>query len=143
MLLNLVGDLGTEGVRVRFAGDVDREVVSDAELVKLALRPLVENGLTYGQPRHGHGHRRRRARGHQLGGSRRRLPPHQRADRPAVPARPPLGRAGGAAGLGAGLGLTLAKAYAQVLSGEVSGRAGEHGTVFWVKVPAPAAEGAW
>ena len=40
VLLNLVDDLGTEGVRVRFAGDVDAEVVGDAELVKLALRPL-------------------------------------------------------------------------------------------------------
>ncbi|HYN18803.1 MAG TPA: ATP-binding protein, partial [Actinomycetes bacterium] len=45
-------------------------------------------------------------------------------------------------GSGAGLGLTLAKAYAQVLGGEVGGRADEQGTVFWVKVPAPAAEGA-
>ena len=48
VLLTLVDDLGTEGVRVRFAGDVDSEAVGDAELVKLALRPLVENGLTYG-----------------------------------------------------------------------------------------------
>src|SRR4029450_12008518 len=50
VLLTLVDDLGTEGVRVRFAGDVDSEAIGDAELVKLALRPLVENGLTYGPP---------------------------------------------------------------------------------------------
>jgi hypothetical protein len=29
-----------------------------------------------------------------------------------------------------------------VLGGEVGGKADEQGTVFWVKVPAPAAEGA-
>ena len=37
-------ELGTEGVRVQPAGDVDTEVVGDSELVGLALRPLVENG---------------------------------------------------------------------------------------------------
>src|ERR687895_519412 len=100
VLLNLVDDLGTEGVRVRFAGDVDLEVVGDAELVKLALRPLVENGLTYG-PRLGMvtvpgG---RGAGGHRGGAPRGGPPPHQRADQPAVPALPPLRRAGGAAGL--------------------------------------------
>src|SRR4030095_10390917 len=44
-------------------------------------------------------------------------------------------------GSGAGLGLTLARAYAQVLSGEVGGRADEQGTGFLGKVPDPAAEG--
>src|SRR5919202_1698205 len=48
LLLTLIDDLGTEGVRVQPAGDVDVEVVGDAELVRLALRPLVENGLVYG-----------------------------------------------------------------------------------------------
>jgi two-component system phosphate regulon sensor histidine kinase PhoR len=112
VLLNLVDDLGTEGVRVRFAGDVDREVVGDDELVKLALRPLVENRLT-------------NERISQL------FRPFTRSDEPKE-----------RRGSGAGLGLTLARAYAQVLSGEVGGRADEQGTVFWVKVPAPAAEGA-
>src|SRR6266540_2696551 len=48
VLLALVDDLSEEGVRVRFAGAADAELVGDAELVKLALRPLVENGLAYG-----------------------------------------------------------------------------------------------
>src|SRR6266545_4240461 len=48
VLLKLIDELGTEGVRVQPAGDVDAEVVGDAELVGLALRPLVENGLVYG-----------------------------------------------------------------------------------------------
>jgi signal transduction histidine kinase len=43
-------------------------------------------------------------------------------------------------GSGAGLGLTLARSYAEVLNGTVGGRADEHGTVFWLEVPAPAAE---
>src|SRR5918999_602972 len=130
VLLNLVDDLGTEGVRVRFAGDVDLEVVGDAELVKLALRPLVENGLTYG-PRLGmvtvtvDAPRLTNERISQL------FRPFTRSDEP-VERR----------GSGAGLGLTLAKAYAQVLGGEVGGRADEQGTGFWGKVPAPAAEGA-
>ena len=96
VLLTLVDDLGTEGVRVRFAGDVDSEAVGDAELVKLPIQ-----GVRAGSDE-------------------------------------PVERRGS----GAGLGLTLAKAYAQVLGGEVGGRADERGTVFWIKVPAPAAEGA-
>ena len=67
-------------------------------------------------------------------------------DRPERRVNPPEVQPAGSAvlgrGSGAGLGLTLAKAYAQVLGGQVGGRADEQGTVFWVKVPAPAAEGA-
>src|SRR6266542_2464443 len=48
VLLNLIDDLGTEGVRVESAGDMEAEIVGDAELVRMALRPLVENGLVYG-----------------------------------------------------------------------------------------------
>ena len=48
VLLKLIDELGTEGVRVQPAGEVDAEMVGDAELVGLALRPLVENGLVYG-----------------------------------------------------------------------------------------------
>jgi signal transduction histidine kinase len=45
-------------------------------------------------------------------------------------------------GSGAGLGLTLARSYAEVLGGTVGGHADEHGTVFWIEVPTPGAEGA-
>src|SRR5215216_6124559 len=143
LLLNLVDDLGTEGVRVRFAGDVDTEVVGDAELVKLALRPLVENGLTYG-PRLGMvtvtvdvGPEGTSWEVHD-GGSRLTNELISQLFRPFTRSDEPVERRGS----GAGLGLTLAKAYAQVLGGQVGGRADEQGTVFWVKVPAPAAEGA-
>jgi signal transduction histidine kinase len=37
--------------------------------------------------------------------------------------------------------LTLARAYANVLGGTVGGNADEHGTVFWIEVPVPVAEG--
>jgi signal transduction histidine kinase len=143
VLLTLVDDLGTEGVRVRFAGDVDSEVVGDAELVKLALRPLVENGLTYG-PRLGMvtvtvdaGPQGTAWEVHD-GGSRLTNERISQLFRPFTRSDEPVERRGS----GAGLGLTLAKAYAQVLGGEVGGRADEQGTVFWIKVPAPAAEGA-
>jgi signal transduction histidine kinase len=143
VLLNLVDDLGTEGVRVRFAGDVDSEVVGDAELVKLALRPLVENGLTYG-PRLGMvtvtvdaGPQGTAWEVHD-GGSRLTNERISQLFRPFTRSDEPVERRGS----GAGLGLTLAKAYAQVLGGQVGGRADEQGTVFWIKVPAPAAEGA-
>ena len=147
VLLNLVDDLGTEGitegVRVRFAGDVDSEAIGDAELVKLALRPLVENGLTYG-PRLGMvtvtviaGPEHTNWEVHD-GGSRLTNERISQLFRPFTRSDEPVERRGS----GAGLGLTLAKAYAQVLGGQVGGRADEQGTVFWVKVPAPAAEGA-
>jgi two-component system, OmpR family, phosphate regulon sensor histidine kinase PhoR len=142
LLLTLVDELGTEGVRVRFAGDVDTEMVGDAELVRLALRPLVENGLEYG-PRlgmvtvtvtvdpdggsrwevHDGGFRLTNERISQL------FRPFTRSDEP-VERR----------GSGAGLGLTLARSYAEVLNGAVGGRADEHGTVFWIEVPAPTGE---
>ncbi|HTE68272.1 MAG TPA: HAMP domain-containing sensor histidine kinase, partial [Actinomycetes bacterium] len=143
VLLNLVDDLGTEGVRVRFAGDVDAEAVGDAELVKLALRPLVENGLTYG-PRLGMvtvtviaGPEHTNWEVHD-GGSRLTNERISQLFRPFTRSDEPVERRGS----GAGLGLTLARAYAEVLDGQVGGKADEQGTVFWVKVPAPAAEGA-
>src|SRR5919108_2859474 len=48
LLIELIDDLGAEGSRVKGAGDLDIKVTSDAELVRVALRPLVENALTYG-----------------------------------------------------------------------------------------------
>jgi len=48
VLLNLVDDLGMEGARVRSAGDIDVGIVGDAELVRMALRPLVETVLSTG-----------------------------------------------------------------------------------------------
>ena len=141
VLLNLVDDLGTEGVRVRFAGDVDAEVVADAELVKLALRPLVENGLAYG-PRLGMvtitvtgGPEGSRWEVHDAG-SRLTNERLSQLFRPFTRSDEPVERRGS----GAGLGLTLARSYAEVLNGTVGGRADEHGTVFWLEVPAPAGE---
>jgi signal transduction histidine kinase len=142
MLVTLVDDLGEEGVRVRFAGDVDAEVVCDTELVKLTLRPLVENGLAYG-PRLGmvtitvaSSPERTRWEVHDggswLGDDRigQLFRPFTRSDEPTE-----------RRGSGAGLGLTLARAYANVLGGTVGGNADEHGTVFWIEVPVPVAEG--
>ena len=48
LLIELIDDLGSEGSRVKGAGDLDVKVTSDAELIRVALRPLVENALTYG-----------------------------------------------------------------------------------------------
>jgi signal transduction histidine kinase len=141
VLLTLVDDLSEEGVRVRFAGDVDVEVVGDAELVKLALRPLVENGLAYG-PRLGMvtvtvaaAPEHTRWEVHD-GGSRLTNEGISELFRPFTRSDEPVERRGS----GAGLGLTLARAYAQVLGGTVGGRADQHGTVFWVDVPVPATE---
>ena len=141
MLLNLVDDLGTEGVRVRFAGDVDSEVVGDAELVKLALRPLVENGLVYG-PRLGMvtvavtvTAGRSRWEVHDSG-SRLTNEALSQLFRPFIRSDEPVERRGS----GAGLGLTLARSYAEVLGGTVGGRADAGGTSFWIEVPAPAGE---
>jgi signal transduction histidine kinase len=143
VLLNLVDDLGAEGVRVRFAGDLDPEVVGDAENVKLALRPLVENGLEYG-PRLGMvtvtvtaGPEATRWEVHD-GGLRLTNERISELFRPFTRSDEPVERRGS----GAGLGLTLARAYAEVLGGSVGGKADDHGTVFWIEVPAPAAEGA-
>jgi signal transduction histidine kinase len=141
-LLNVIDELGTEGVRVQPAGDVDSEVVGDAELVGLALRPLVENGLVYG-PRlgmvtvtvtgyaevtrwevHDDGSRLTSDALEQL------FKPFQRSDEP-VERR----------GSGAGLGLTLTRAYAEVMGGSVGGRVDEHGTAFWIEIPAKPYEG--
>jgi signal transduction histidine kinase len=141
VLLTLVDDLSEEGVRVRFAGDVDAEVVGDAELVKLALRPLVENGLAYG-PRLGMvtvtvaaAPEHTRWEVHD-GGSRLTNERISELFRPFTRSDEPVERRGG----GAGRGVSQARAYAQVLGGTVGGRADEHGTVFWVEVPVPATE---
>ena len=143
VLLALVDDLSEEGVRVRFAGAADAELVGDAELVKLALRPLVENGLAYG-PRLGMvtvtvsaGPERSRWEVHD-GGSRLTNERINQLFRPFTRSDEPVERRGS----GAGLGLTLARSYAEVLGGTVGGHTDEQGTVFWIEVPTPGAEGA-
>jgi signal transduction histidine kinase len=141
VLLNLVDDLGTEGVRVQPAGDVDVEIVGDAELVRMALRPLVENGLVYG-PRLGMvtvrvsaDPGRSRWEVHDTG---TRLSSEAMSElfRPFIRSDEPIERRGS----GAGLGLTLARAYAEVLGGGVGGRVDEHGTAFWLDIPTPTSE---
>ena len=141
VLLNLVDDLGTEGVRVQSSGDVDVEIVGDAELVRMALRPLVENGLVYG-PRLGMvtvkvtaESERSRWKVHDTG---TRLSSEAMSDlfRPFIRSDEPIERRGS----GAGLGLTLARAYAEVLGGGVGGRVDKNGTVFWLDIPTPTSE---
>jgi signal transduction histidine kinase len=143
VLLALVDDLSEEGVRVRSAGDVDAELVGDAELVKLALRPLVENGLAYG-PRLGMvtvtvaaAPERSRWEVHD-GGSRLTNEHISQLFRPFTRSDEPVERRGA----GAGLGLTLTRAYAEALGGTVGGHADEQGTSFWIEVPTPGAKGA-
>ena len=142
LLLTLIDDLGIEGVRVQPAGDVDAEVVGDSELVRMALRPLVENGLEYG-PRLGMvtvtvsvGPERTRWEVHD-GGSRLTSEALDQLFRPFTRADEPVERRGS----GAGLGLTLARSYAEVLEGSVGGRVDENGTVFWLEVPTQVYEG--
>src|SRR6266545_4659093 len=117
VLLNLIDDLGTEGVRVESAGDMD------AELVRMALRPLVENGLVYG-PRLGMvtvtvtaSGERSRWEVHDAG---RRLSSEAMSNlfRPFIRSDEPIERRGS----GAGVGLTLKRAYAEGLGGTVGGR---------------------
>src|SRR6266508_3858492 len=141
VLLNLIDDLGTEGVRVESAGDMETEIVGDAELVRMALRPLVENGLVYG-PRLGMvtvtvtaSGERSRWEVHDAG---RRLSSEAMSNlfRPFIRSDEPIERRGS----GAGLGLTLTRAYAEVLGGTVGGRVDEHGTVFWLDIPTPTSE---
>jgi len=143
VLLNLIDDLGTEGVRVQSAGDVEAELVGDAELVRMALRPLVENGLVYG-PRLGmvtvtvtldSASGRSRWEVHDAGA---RLSSEAMSNlfRPFIRSDEPIERRGS----GAGLGLTLARAYAEVLGGRVSGRVDQDGTVFWLDIPTQTSE---
>jgi K+-sensing histidine kinase KdpD len=117
-------------------------VVGDAELVGMALRPLVENGLVYG-PRLGMvtvtvtaGPQATRWEVHD-GGARltsgaldQLFKPFKRSDEPAE-----------RRGSGAGLGLTLARASAEVMGGGVGGRVDEHGTIFSIEIPTHLYEG--
>jgi signal transduction histidine kinase len=142
VLLKLIDELGTEGVRVQPAGEVDAEVVGDAELVGLALRPLVENGLVYG-PRLGMvtvtvgpGTRSTRWEVHD-GGSRLTSEALDQLFKPFKRSDEPVERRGS----GAGLGLTLARAYAEAMGGSVGGRVDEHGTVFSIEIPTKLYEG--
>jgi len=132
------------GDRVQLAGDLDVEVSGDAELISLALRPLLENSLSYG-PR----------RGEVTitvsvapAGDRARWEVHDDGSwlsdagldelfRPFIRSDEPIERRGA----GAGLGLTLARTYAQALRGSVGGRVDQHGTTFWLDLPTPLANG--
>src|SRR6266540_381237 len=126
----------------RVNGDVDAEVVGDAELVGLALRPLVENGLVYG-PRLGMvtvtvdiGQQATRWEVHD-GGSRLTSEALDQLFKPFKRSDEPVERRGS----GAGLGLTLARAYAEAMGGSVGGRVDEHGTVFSIEIPTKLYEG--
>jgi signal transduction histidine kinase len=142
VLLNVIDELGTEGVRVQPAGDVDTEVVGDAELVGLALRPLVENGLVYG-PRLGMvtvtvtGYDEVTKWEVHDGGSRLTSDELEQLFKPFKRSDEPVERRGS----GAGLGLTLTRAYAEVMGGSVGGCVDEHGTAFWIEIPAKPYEG--
>jgi signal transduction histidine kinase len=138
LLLTLIDDLGTEGVRVQPAGDVDAELIGDAELVRNCLRPLVENGLVYG-PRLGMVTVTVKARPElsrwEVHDAGHRLSSEALSDlfRPFTRSDEPVERRGS----GAGLGLTLARSYAEVLHGNVGGYVNGDGTVFWLEVPTP------
>jgi signal transduction histidine kinase len=142
VLLNLIDELGTEGVRVQPAGEVDTEVVGDSELVGLALRPLVENGLVYG-PRLGMvtvtvtGDAEVTRWEVHDGGSRLTSEALEQLFKPFKRSDEPVERRGS----GAGLGLTLTRAYAEVMGGSVGGRVDEHGTTFWIETSAKPYEG--
>src|SRR5207237_2757306 len=124
------------GVRVQPAGDIDTVMVGDTELIRNALRPLVENGLVYG-PRLGLvtisvkvGPESSRWEVHD-GGHRLTTEALNELFRPFTRSDEPIERRGS----GAGLGLTLARSYAEVLHGKVGGHVNGDGTVFWLERP--------
>ncbi len=146
LLVELLDERDGEDVsdRVRLAGDLDAEVSGDAELISLALRPLLENSLHYGP--------RRSAVTITVtvapAGDRARWEVHDQGSwlsaaaldelfRPFIRSDEPIERRGA----GAGLGLTLARNYAQALRGTVGGRVDEQGTTFWLDLPTPLASG--
>ena len=138
LLLSLSDEFGEERSRIRLAGDLDAELVCDAELIKQALDPLVRNGLLYG-PRLGMvtltvtiSPEVSRWAVHDTG-SRLTSERISQLFRPFPPFSEPIERRGS----GAGLGLALATKYAEVLNGTVAGRVDDHGTVFWLDVPTP------
>jgi two-component system, OmpR family, sensor histidine kinase BaeS len=141
LLVELLDDVGPEAGRVKGAGDLDVKVATDGELLRSALRPLVENALTYGPRRKPvtvtvsiTGDRQRwevRDAGSRL--SQEEL---LQLFRPFTRANPAVERRGA----GAGLGLSLARAYAEALHGQVGAKVDEQGTVFWLDLPAMAGE---
>ncbi len=143
LLVAMIDHLGSQGARVQPAGDVDAEVVGDAELVRHALRPLVENALLYG-PRLGMVTVRVTASPSSMlwevrdGGSRLSSDALSELFRPFTRSDRPIERRGS----GAGLGLTLARSCAEVVGGKVGGRVNGEGTVFWLDLPTPLHEGA-
>jgi signal transduction histidine kinase len=136
LLIELIDDLKADSTRVKGSGDLDVKVAGDSELVRMTLRPLVDNALTYGprsQPvvvsvRVGPERVRWEVRdaGTRLSSEQvaQLFRPFTRADS-AVERR----------GSGAGLGLTLARAYAEALQGQVGGQVDGDGTVFWLDLP--------
>jgi signal transduction histidine kinase len=141
LLVELLDDVGPEGGRVKGAGDLDVKVATDGELLRSALRPLVENALTYG-PR-----RKPVTVTVSISGDRQRWEVRDQGTRlsedellqlfrPFTRANPAVERRGA----GAGLGLSLARAYAEALHGQVGAKVDEQGTVFWLDLPAMAGE---
>jgi two-component system phosphate regulon sensor histidine kinase PhoR len=135
---------GSGDGRVQLVGDLDVEVSGDAELISLALRPLLENSLSYG-PRRGPVTITVTVAS---AGDRARWEVHDQGSwlsdagldelfRPFIRSDEPIERRGA----GAGLGLTLARTYAQALRGSVGGRVDQHGTTFWLDLPTPVANG--
>ena len=136
LLIELIDELRADSTRVKGSGDLDVKVAGDSELVRMTLRPLVDNALTYG-PRTEPvvvsvrvGSERVRWEVRDAG---KRLSSEQLAQlfRPFTRADATVERRGS----GAGLGLTLARAYAEALQGQVGGQVDEDGTVFWLDLP--------
>src|SRR6266566_2309267 len=110
VLLNLIDDLGTEGVRVESAGDmVTVTVTTSGDHSRWEVHDA---------------------------GTRLSSEAMSNLFRPFIRSDEPIERRGS----GAGLGLTLTRAYAEVLGGTVGGRVDEHGTVFWLDIPTPTSE---
>lgn len=141
LLIELIDQLGPEGGRVKGGGDLDVVTATDAELLRMALLPLIENALLYG-PRLREVHVTVQVREERVrwevrdAGTRLSQQDLDELFRPFTRASPTVERRGS----GAGLGLTLARAYAEVLHGEVGGRVEAEGTVFWVDLPAVESE---
>lgn len=136
LLIELIDQLGPEGGRIKGDGDLDVVTTTDAELLRMALLPLLENALLYG-PRLQSVHVIVRVDDQRIrwevrdAGTRLSQQDIDQLFRPFTRASPAVERRGS----GAGLGLTLARAYAEALHGEVGGRVEAEGTVFWIDLP--------
>jgi signal transduction histidine kinase len=142
LLIELMDDLKADGTRLKGSGDLDVKVSGDSELVRMALRPLVENALVYGprtQPVVVSVKVSKERVRWEVRDAGTRLSSEQVAQlfRPFTRADATVERRGS----GAGLGLTLARAYAEALHGQVGGQVDEGGTVFWLDLPVLKNEG--